>query len=300
MLKNIKSEYILRKIFEYTRKTRGLLIANKNKHLINKLEITPNDFKEAAEIIEIKLKLSDDPEDYPEQNNNFINIKRDDAIPENFEIYFDGNKQDKIITSVKRDHKISNILIKIFPKIRSFHSLFENCTCIKEIDFINFVRRDIIDMSYMFYGCKTLKKLEITALKTDQVTDMKYMFYGCSSLKEINLKNLNTKNVTNMESLFEECFAFEKLDASNFITDNVKDMSKMFCLNTSLKELNIEHFDTRLVEDMDKMFYNCKSLVHLKMPIFNTDSLKTNEEMFHGCSCLNMEEIDKLNIKPKK
>ena len=101
MLTKIRSVFILKQIFEYTRKTRKLLIVHKNDYLIKKLEITPNDFKEASEIIEIKLKLSDDPEDYPEQNNNFINIKKEGLNENNFEIYLDGNKQDKIVTSVK-------------------------------------------------------------------------------------------------------------------------------------------------------------------------------------------------------
>ena len=53
MLTKIRSVFILKQIFEYTRKTRKLLIVHKNDYLIKKLEITPNDFKEASEIIEI-------------------------------------------------------------------------------------------------------------------------------------------------------------------------------------------------------------------------------------------------------
>jgi hypothetical protein len=53
MLTNIKSKFIIQKVFQLLGKSRSLKIAHRNNFLNNKLEITVNNYKEAYEIIEI-------------------------------------------------------------------------------------------------------------------------------------------------------------------------------------------------------------------------------------------------------
>ena len=289
MLKEIKSKFIVQQIFELMGKSSKLKIAHRNRYLNTKLEITTNDYKEAYEIIEIGLKLSDNPDDYPEKDNYFINL-RTNPDADKFEIFMDEEKLEKNIYSISKDNIITkNIKIKIPKGINSFRSLFECCRCIKEINIFNWVRKDVTDMSYMFYGCNQLRRLEISRMKSDNVTDMSYMFCECSSLKEINVSNLNTRRVVNMEKMFGECQTLEKLDLSNFITNNVTNMAGMFMSDNVLQSLNVQNFNIIKLEYMDKMFYDCKNLINLEMFINNSKVIKDKTDMFHGCQYVKEE-----------
>ena len=263
MLKEIKSKFIVQQIFELMGKSSKLKIAHRNRYLNTKLEITTNDYKEAYEIIEIGLKLSDNPDDYPEKDNYLINL-RTNPDADKFEIFMDEEKLEKNIYSISKDNIITkNIKIKIPKGINSFRSLFECCRCIKEINIFNWVRKDVTDMSYMF--CE------------------------CSSLKEINVSNLNTRRVVNMEKMFGECQALEKLDLSNFITNNVTNMAGMFMSDNVLQSLNVQNFNIIKLEYMDKMFYDCKNLINLEMFINNSKVIKDKTDMFHGCQYVKEE-----------
>ena len=104
----------------------------------------------------------------------FINIKEEDK--KYFHIYFNNNKEEIKKTEINEEDKVSKINITIDYQIESFDWLFANCNCIESINFKNFHR--------------------------DNIKDMSGMFSYCSSLKELNLSNFNTNNVTNMDSMF--------------------------------------------------------------------------------------------------
>ena len=280
MLKDIKSKYILKALFGNVGKYKTLLISHRNKYLNKELEITVNDYKDVHENIEISIKLSDDPEDYKEINNRFINIHID-LLRDGFEIYFDDKITDR--TYVTKNDKVSNITIKIKPQIHTFRNLFECRTCIKEINFINCVQRNITDMSYMFNGCSSLRKLDISRLRTNNVTDMSHMFYGCSLLKEINVSNFDTSKVENMEAMFKSCKSLKKLDASNFITQKVTNFSEMFYEDTDLTDLNVKIFYINNARFMDKMFYGCSSLTNLELFPLDFAPFVDKTEMTEGC-----------------
>ena len=289
MLEGIKNKFIVQQIFEFLGKSNKLKIAHRNKYLNTKLEITLNDYKEAFEIIEIGLKLSDNPDDYPEKDNYFINL-RTNSDSDKFEIFMDEQKLEKNIYSISKDKlDIKDIRIKIPKDIKSFRSLFECCKCIKEINVFNWVRKDITDMSYMFYGCELLRRMEISRMKSDNVTDMSFMFCECSSLKEINVSKLNTRKVINMEKMFGECRALEKLDLSNFITYNVTNMAGMFFSDYLLQSLNVKNFNICKLEYMDNMFYDCKNLINLEIFVNDSKVIKDKTDMFHGCQYVKEE-----------
>ena len=294
MLTNIKSKFIIQKVFQLLGKSRSLKIAHRNNFLNNKLEITVNNYKEAYEIIEINLKLSDNPDDYPEKENPFINLRTNENA-DKFQIYFNDETLVKNVYSISKDKiNVKNITIKIPPEIKSFRSLFEYCACIREIHINNWVRKDITDLSYMFYGCKELRKIYIARLKSDNVTDMSHMFCECSSLKEIDVSNFNTQNVKDMEKMFGECTALEKLDLSNFKTNNVINMAEMFFSDTTLQSLNVKNFDIINVQYLDKMFYNCKNLINLLLFDNNAKEIKDKSDMFYGCDYVKKEDKDKF------
>ena len=54
-----------------------------------------------------------------------------DLPKDGFEIYLDNKLTDS--QYVTKDNKVSNVLIRIKPKIDTLQNLFQNCTCIKEI-----------------------------------------------------------------------------------------------------------------------------------------------------------------------
>ena len=198
ILRNIKSNFILKKFFGYIYKRKSLEIIKYNKNIQKRMNININNYKEYSEkysSIEIEI--------IPMKNKygRFINIEEGDE--EYYHIYFNDNKKEEIkSTYINEDDKVSKINIIINYQVTSFKLLFYKCECIKSINFKKFNRNNITDMKCMFYEYSELKELNLNNFNTNNVTDMNYMFYGCSSLKELNLNNFNTNNVTNMRGMF--------------------------------------------------------------------------------------------------
>ena len=167
---NIKSYYILQKIFNNLQTKIRLNIIRFNKNMKKKLDINLNDYKEYLQI-EIDLKIINNNND---NNQRFITIKEEDK--KYYHLYFDGGEEEIKKYCINKDEKIENIKIIIDYQIKSFESLFENCCNIESLNFKKFYRNNINNMSFMFYNC--------------------------SSLKELNLNNFNTNNVINMEGMF--------------------------------------------------------------------------------------------------
>ena len=90
---NIKSKYIVQKIFENLTEKKTLKLIRQNKILHNNLEISIDNYKKFSQI-EIEIT--------PEENKygKFININKNEDIY--FHIYFnDGTKEIKKITQMK-------------------------------------------------------------------------------------------------------------------------------------------------------------------------------------------------------
>ena len=206
-VRNIKSIYILKIIFDKIKKTKLFNIIRYNKSIQNKqLRISINDYKEyfekftpiEIEVIPLKNKYG-----------KFININAISDVS-HFHIYFNDNKEEIKEYYLNENNNISKIKILIDYQITSFKELFSNCKCIESINFKKFYRDNITNMSYMFCGCTSLKKLYLSKIKTNNVTDMSGMFSGCSSLKELILSNFNTNNVTNMSCMFSGCSSLKE------------------------------------------------------------------------------------------
>jgi len=219
IIENIKSRYILSKIYNNMSKKKKLNIVKYNKRIQNRLNLNLKDYKEYCEIeieiIPIKDKLG-----------RFININWDDKLY--YHIYFNDNKKEiEKKYYINKEDKVTKIKIIIDYQVKSFKKLFW-CKCIESIRFKKFYRNNITDMSYMFYNCSSLKELNFTNFNTNNVRNMRYMFSGCSSLEELNLTNFNTNNVSNMSSMFSNCSSLKELNLIKFNTNNVTDMSSMF------------------------------------------------------------------------
>ena len=200
-LLNIKSKYILLKIFDNIIKKKKLEIIKYNKKMQKRFNFSLKDYKEYSEkwsSIELEINM--------EQNTfgKFININEDDKLF--YHIYFNDNKEEiKNKYTINEEDKITKIKIIIDYQVNSFKKLFLNCKNIKSINFKKFKRNNINNMSFMLYYCSSLKELNLSNFNTEKVKDMSYMFDDCSSLKELNLSNFNTKNVEDLSSMFYNC-----------------------------------------------------------------------------------------------
>ena len=226
LFENSNSNYFLQKIFENLNKKIAFKIIKYSKKIQQKLNIGVNDYKKYSEIyssIEIEIKPIHN------QYGTFINPLKGEE--EFYHIYFDNNKEEIKRNYLIKDDKVSIIHIRIDHQIKSFEDLFKDCYWIESINFKQFNRNNI--------------------------TDMSCMFYQCTELKEINLSNFNTDSVTKMDMMFSRCLLLEKLDLSKFNTHNVRRMFRLFYECGSLKELIFPNFDFSNVTNMKSMFYGC-------------------------------------------
>ena len=261
ILDNIKSKFILKKIFYNLDKKLLLIIIKNNKNIQERLDLGLKDY--------INFYLTIDIELIPANNKygEFIHINKLKEAS-HYHIYFNNNYDKEIRRNyLIRKDKVYKINIFIDKEVKSFKALFLYCECIEFIYFKRFYRNDITNMSEMFYGCTSLKKINFFKFITDNVTNMKFMFSECSSLIELNLSNFNTKKVTNMSYMFNKCSSLKLIKLSNFNTKNVTDMSFMFNKCSSLNHINISKFNTYNVYNMISMFSGCSK--ELKMKIQN-------------------------------
>ena len=292
---DIKSNVILKKIFEIIQKNKLLDIANYNKKLQKRLNLTINDYKEYSQIyssIEIELKIADN-KSKKYKLKKFINILDKDR--KYYHIYFNDSKEEKKRNYLRENEKVNIIKIIIEHQVESFKKLFNDCEYISSIVFKKFSRINITDMSYMFSECSSLNELNLSNFNTNNVTNMSCMFYECSSLKELNLSSFNTNNVINMSCMFYGCSLLKELNISSFNTNKVTNMESMFSKCSILKELNISNFNTNKVTNMSFMFAGCSSLKELNQSNFNTNNVKYIGYMFYGCSDELIKKIKEQN-----
>ena len=202
IIENIKSRYILSKIYNNMTIKKKLEIVKYNKRIQNRLNLDVKDYKEYSEIeIEIIPKKG--------EYGEFMKVDENDKLY--YHIYFNDNKEEiKNKYEINKKDKVTKIKIIIDYQVKSFKKLFYDCDCIESINFKKFYRNNITDMSYMFFGCSSLKEINLSSFNTNNVSDMSYMFIWCSSLKEINLSNFNTNNVTNMSEMFYGCSSLKE------------------------------------------------------------------------------------------
>ena len=274
IMQNLKSGYILQKIFNNLPLKKSLNLIKYNKKIKKRLKMNINNYKEYSEkYSSIELEILPVNHNY----GQFINIKRGNE--KYYHFYSNNDKKE-----IKRNYFKKNEKIKIIMDyhITSFDNLFSECKSIESINFKKFSNSN--NMRFMFYRCKSLKELNLSNFNTDNVTDMSYMFRECSLLQKINLSNFNTSKVTNMHSMFYGCISLKELNPSNFMTNNLEDIGYMFFGCSLLNELNLSNFNTNKVINMESMFEGCSSLNELDLSNFNTIKANYTGDMFYGCS----------------
>ena len=290
MLNGIKSKYIFEYFFDYIDKNRKYKLVKYNKKFQSQLNLSFDDYKKFSKIIiELNIKI------FYGEYILFINYEQ--QYKPYYHVYFnDKNEEEKYptnmyykkldmikhfirskITNKEKEiikgyfyskDKIKKIKIIIDNEVKTLKGLFKGCDCINEIKFIQFNRKNIVDMSEMFYGCSSLSKLDMTNFITDNVTNMSDMFVNCRRIKNLNVSSFHTSKVEDMSYMFSECAFLKKIDLSKFDTSQVVDMSRMFYECYELENLDLSNFDTSKVIDMSKMFAGCFALGRIKFRKF--------------------------------
>ena len=291
MLKNIKSNYILKIIFKNNLSDNQFMnLIKYNKKLQKRLNISINDFKTFK-----KIEIEVTPIEELEIGEKYTFINFNEKNKSFYHIYFDNNKDEINRTYITKEDNIKKIKIIIDEEINSLSAIFKSCYCLRKINFTKFNRYDITKMNEMFGECDELNYLNINKLKTDKVTTMSHMFNGCYSLKKLNISKFNTSNVIDMRYMFSGCSSLEELNLSNFDTSNVENMSYMFSVCDSLKVLNISNFNTSKVLFMNFMFFGCHSLLDLDITHFNFIKIRNLYNMFAGCPEKIIDKIEVFN-----
>ena len=178
VLLNIKSNYILKIIFNNLVEGRLLNIIRYNKKLQNKSDKDKNFYREYSkieiDIIPILLNSY-------KNRGLVINIPNEND-KQYFHLYLNGNTEEMKRNYFTKEDNAKKIKIIIDPEIISFFQLFKLCE-ISEINFIKFNRNSITNMDSMFYRCYFLNDIKFTKFNTKNVTNMSSMFNGCHKLK---------------------------------------------------------------------------------------------------------------------
>ena len=203
------------------------------------------------------------------------NIKNINAYTQIINNGYEGTVNDEIELKIKiiQDGKIQNLTLKkkidsiglhtidyiINENLKNCSFIFNQCSTLKKINFINFKTDQVTSLNSMFNECNILEYLDLSNFDTKNVTDMRWMFNKCYKLKEIKgINDFKTSNVNNMKSMFQNCNSLEYLCLYNWKTSNVTDMKLMFSECRSLKEIvGINNFDTKNVISMNSIFNRC-------------------------------------------
>ena len=177
-----------------------------------------------------------------------------------------GNKIEKLIFSKKFNKLGKNTITFICKeKINNMNFMFNDCSTLKEIEFISFDTSEVTSMKETFRKCSELEYLNLNNFNTSNVTDMENIFGQCHKLKEIKgIEQFKTNNVTKMSFMFDRCYELKSLDLSNFNTSNVTSMGYMFYQCYNLEFINLSGFNIKNCRSLDHMFYQCYKLKEIK------------------------------------
>ena len=182
IFENIKSKYILLKIFENMPKRKSLDIIRYNKTIKKRININVKDYEECS-LIEIEI--------IPVKNKYglFINIKKEEE--KYYHIYFDNNKEEIKRNYLKEKEQVKIIRIIIDYQVKSFEDLFDSCGCVESIYFKKFYRNNINNMRFMFLGCLLLKEINLSNFNINNATNMKGLLTGYSDELIMKIKEKN-------------------------------------------------------------------------------------------------------------
>ena len=162
-LLNIRSEYIMKKVFNLLDLNRLLILIKPSKLYQKKLNKDINSYKD--EYLKIVI-------DIIPVKSNLVSFINDNIIKDNYHFYINDKKEEFNRNYLLRMDNAKKIRIVIDKNEKSLKGIFQNCVYLKKITFTKFNRSDIDDMSYLFDGCDGLEEIVFSKFKTSCVERM--------------------------------------------------------------------------------------------------------------------------------
>jgi len=217
--------------------------------------------------------------------------------------------------------------------------MFAECKNIKNINFIHFNTKKVINMEKMFYGCNNLETINLFSFDTKNVTNTNNMFDNCNNLKNLDLSSFNFKNIDYKNDLssivlkgrnlydimYIKLHIIYKIDKNkdsiqlfgkDFVSNNedkcfllINKEKYKLCQELKLKEnqknksiLEIILISLRPITYITKMFYYCNSLKSLyDFEKWDTQNVTDMSYIFFNCSSLEyLPDISTWNTKNVK
>ena len=219
-IENVKSKYILQKIFNYIIKDKTIKIVKYNKNIKNKININIDDYEKYCWREKVEIEIIPAENKYS-KFSKFINIY-DKNKYKYCHIYFNNNYKKQIKRNyLKKDENVTKINIILDKQIKSFFRLFYECR-IEYISFKKYYRNNIILFKEMFGNCAYLKEANISNLNCKNWLWMERMFASCSSLKKVILPHVNS-NIKSIDAsdMFYYCKSLEEINLADFINFNI-------------------------------------------------------------------------------
>ena len=139
IFKNVKSGYILQKLFDNLDRKKLLGIIKYNNNLKRRINININDYKEYSELYSsIEIEIIPKINEY----GKFININKEHE--KYYHIYFNDNKEEIKRVNINEDDKVRKIKIIIDSEIKSFSNLFYYHKCINLLILKNFLGKILL------------------------------------------------------------------------------------------------------------------------------------------------------------
>jgi len=184
-------------------------------------------------------------------------------------------------------------------KCTSMTQLFQDCTQLKRIPYINTSKVTTTSMQGLFAGCVSLEEIGTDVIDAGSATSVANLFNGCSNLKKFP-KVINTGNCTNFAGMYTRCIALQIAPYLN--TTKGTDFNNMY--NTSgIIEFDPQWgntFDMSNATNTSNMFRFCRPLERVPETFLTGATLTTANAMFYECyglqNCPNINLSGVANI----
>lgn len=262
-LKNIKSPYIKKYLFEYIDREVLFKLIRYNNGLQKLFEFTLDHYKFFNSILVKQY--------YYRKNSSLINCDKVLSIYNYFNKRYENSKMYigdlDLKKSIEEDHLT---IAKIMNKVKSSPDkycvqyrlrLYNNLTGL----FSSRYNLRYVNLDFFYMNFKTI--------------DLSFLFHYTSYLTEIEIKNINKETELNLRGFLHYCSDLEKIKFQNIETSKISDVSYMFYYCYKLKTISIQGINIlNIIKDniennnkskIENIFAHCNKKVSIDNKAFN-------------------------------